>query len=248
VGARASLAGRAQILMTAWGPYDHEGPALRPLRSDEPDVHRYEFLGHVTAFDAELLDGAVLERKPSDRWEVRVRSTRPDGVARYALVASDGDRRARVRGVIVGARWRITAFAWTVDPREDADAWRAEAAAGIHLELPSLDLAFGNAGPLDLPAARDRKHRAAIGADRFGTLAETEIDLPAGPWQIRTTSDDGIRVWVDDDLVIDDWTWHAPKRTDADITVEKARRVRIRVEHFELDGFATLQVALTPRD
>ena len=68
-----------------------------------------------------------------------------------------------------------------------------------------------------------------LAPDRFGTLARTKVLLPAGRWTIETTSDDGLRVFVDDDLLIDDWTWHAPKRIDAELTLDRARTVEIRV-------------------
>jgi hypothetical protein len=82
--------------------------------------------------------------------------------------------------------------------------------------------------------------------DRFGTLARTRITFPAGTWRIRTLSDDGIRVWIDDELVIDDWTWHPPKEHTYEFTVDAEREVPIRVEHFELDGYAVLTLAFEP--
>jgi hypothetical protein len=44
--------------------------------------------------------------------------------------------------------------------------------------------------------------------------------------------------------VIDDWTWHAPKRHEAKIELPRDRAVRIEVQHFELDGFAVLSLRL----
>jgi alpha-L-fucosidase len=64
---------------------------------------------------------------------------------------------------------------------------------------------------------------------------------------VNTASDDGIRVWLDDRLVIDDWTWHAPKRQHADFDIEQGREVKLRIEYFELDGHAVLQVDIVPR-
>jgi hypothetical protein len=53
-------------------------------------------------------------------------------------------------------------------------------------------------------------------------------------------SDDGIRVWLDDRLVIDDWTWHGPTAHDYEFTIDEAKSIDIRIEHFELDGYALL--------
>jgi hypothetical protein len=172
---------------------------------------------------------------------------RKRGVARYALWFEDAaGKRVEAAGTIVDAAWDVTAFRWSIDPRDDADAWRAEAKDGVAFSVPRLDLAFGSAGPSELAGAPPALAEAALGKDRFGTLAATEVELSAGRWRVKTTSDDGIRVWVDGDLVIDDWTWHAPKRNDAELLLTAAQKVALRVEHFELDGFATLAVELEP--
>jgi hypothetical protein len=141
----------------------------------------------------------------------------------------------------------VTCFPWTVDPREDMDAWRAQAAGALTIKLPALKLAFAGAGPSQLGLSAELTERD-LPADRFGTLARTEVPLPAGTWQVRTRSDDGIRVWVDDELLIDDWTWHGPTAHDARFEVAAGGAlVRVRVEHFELDGYALLEVELAPR-
>ena len=81
-----------------------------------------------------------------------------------------------------------------------------------------------------------------IPPDHFGIILESEVTLPAGALRIRTVSDDGIRVLIDDDVIIDDWTWHAPKANDAVVHSKTERTVTIRVEYFELDGNAELRV------
>jgi len=45
-------------------------------------------------------------------------------------------------------------------------------------------------------------------------------------------------------LLINNWTWHAPTMDTAELTIEVARTVEIRVEHFELDGWAVLSLEL----
>jgi mannan endo-1,4-beta-mannosidase len=74
------------------------------------------------------------------------------------------------------------------------------------------------------------------------------VAVPAGRWRIRTSSDDGIRVHVDGEAVIDDWTWHPPRTHEAELTVETPRVVDVLVEHFELDGYAVLTVEFEPVD
>jgi len=249
VGARAHLAGRENILMTEWGPYDHEGLYPQQLPSEDSASHHWRILGTPQRNGVDLMEGCRAFTRLSDEGELllQVRATSPGGVARYRVwFAGEGDERVEASGVIVDTKWTVTSFPWTVDPREDAHAWRAEAEQGVTYELPRLDLAFGMGGPSQLRRAPEELANQGLAPDRFGTLARTKVLLPAGRWTIATTSDDGLRVFVDDDLLIDDWTWHAPKRIDAELTLDRARTVEIRVEHFELDGFATLQVELEP--
>jgi hypothetical protein len=84
-----------------------------------------------------------------------------------------------------------------------------------------------------------------VPADHFATIATTEVDVEAGEYELRTISDDGIRVTVDGKVVIEDWTWHPPKTHTAKLTLSKGKHAFL-VEHFEIDGFAQLSVRLRP--
>ncbi len=82
-------------------------------------------------------------------------------------------------------------------------------------------------------------------ADRFATIAETKGVFDGGRYVLHVTSDDGVRVLVDGKIVLEDWTWHGPK--DEDVTVDLAAGDHtLRVEHFELDGYATLRLSVSP--
>lgn len=247
VGGRARLAGREKILVTEWGPYDWETALLWRL-ADEGESHVYRLLGGEVAmtFDA----GAA----------VRVQMDVVDNAPRYKLtprkagVVTPYEFKVRLaarelsqRGLFLATRWRVGVGAYQSDPREDAAGWRKELEAGAKwFELPTLALAYGNAGPSELAAAPEEVAKAGLPRERFGTLASTEIELPAGAWRIATRSDDGVRVRVDGKLVIDNWTHHAPTLDEARFTLEAAARVRIEVEHFELDGYALLELELAP--
>ncbi|NNE33881.1 MAG: hypothetical protein HKN13_01510, partial [Rhodothermales bacterium] len=78
--------------------------------------------------------------------------------------------------------------------------------------------------------------------DRFATVATGSFDVSPGDYVLDVTSDDGVRVWLDGKLVHDDWTYHPPRQTDIRLSLGGAHS--IRVEHFEIDGFATLMVQL----
>jgi hypothetical protein len=77
--------------------------------------------------------------------------------------------------------------------------------------------------------------------DRVALTADGDVDLPAGSYTLRTISDDGIRVYVDGTRVIDRWTEH---ESALDTAALAAGRHHVRVEYFELTGFAELRVEI----
>jgi hypothetical protein len=247
VGARAELAGREHMVMTEWGPYDWQRPFLQRV-SARGGRHELRLLGPETAAEAQLdaSPSVRLVREADDHFVV---DTDVTGKALpYRLTVSTPSAASEASGVLLPLQWTVRLFAWQRDPREDAAAWQAaREGAAATITLDSLDLVFGTSGPRDaidvpLPAAI-----AGVGADSFGTVASTRVELPPGKWRLRTRSDDGIRVWLDGALVIDDWTWHAPRAHEHVIDVGRSgRKLDIHVEHFELDGYAVLSVSLEP--
>ncbi|MCA9294951.1 MAG: right-handed parallel beta-helix repeat-containing protein [Phycisphaerales bacterium] len=271
LGARAELAGREFIIMTPWGPYDWASPLLisdGTTVADNATVARFRLLGtpDMLASDDhnETTDEPAPERSTRFRIDcptADVLTTFDDAplptgtLARFTcfirapglheLTTTFDDPAGppqRVTAAIDNIPWLVRTFASPVDPREDVDTWREAAAAVFPSETLGLHAHYGNAGPRDDLV------------DHFGTIAETSIALTPGVWRLRTMSDDGIRVWVDDVLLIDDWTWHAPRAHIAEFIVpdtpdahEDTRDpIVIRVEHFELDGYSTLDVRLEP--
>jgi parallel beta-helix repeat protein len=236
VGARAELRGREHIIMTEWGPYDWQSPLLH-LVEREAARHVYRLLGGEADRDrARIIPQDPVEFAWLGSERLVLRLSTPNTISPYTVnVPVDGGELVRT-GTLVNARWVVQVFPYETDPREDVRAWRAEAGDQPYtMHGDDLDLRFGMGG------LSEAKHLpAALPADRFGTLASTSLQFPAGSWRIRTVSDDGIRVWLDDRLVIDDWTWHAPTTHDYEFMLDEPQTIAIRVEHFELDGYAIL--------
>ena len=245
VGARAHLAGRQNIIMGEWGPWDHESVMVRQL-DRAGGVHRYEVWGAPAEIAADCESEGVnvtVERPESGPAIVRVAAG--PGVHAYR-VALKGEGLDRVlEGTLLGATWTARFFPWTADPRENLEGWRAEAAGpqSRSVSMEGVRLAYRHGGPRELGVSQEL-NGAEIGSDRFGTVATTSIPLGPGTWRIRTLSDDGVRVLVDGAAVIENWTWHAPTRDVGTFSLDQARTVEIMVEHFELDGYAVLEVEI----
>jgi glucose/arabinose dehydrogenase len=59
-----------------------------------------------------------------------------------------------------------------------------------------------------------------------------------GPHTFHTVSDDGVRLWINDVLVIDNWTDHAPTENSGMIDLTAGQRYDIKMEFYENAGGA----------
>jgi hypothetical protein len=102
------------------------------------------------------------------------------------------------------------------------------------MKLDRIDFVWGGGRPSE-----------KVPANHFGTLATAQMDLPAGRYEVRTMSDDGVRLAVDGKRVIDNWTYHGPTEDKVELTLEGGNH-SLRLEHFEIDGHAQLQLFIRP--
>lgn len=245
-GARASLRGRDQIIMGTYFPWDHREPLIREV-GQEKGKAIFEAFGFEQTPAVSTSPGVrVLVEPAGTRQAHRIIVEADPGVHPYNIVVEGDGAKTSFSGTLVNAQWSVTVFPWKIDPREDLDEWRALAQGdnARNATVDSLNLPYANAGPLDLLA--DQITSDLLGPDHFGTIARTRLALPAGQWRIVTNSDDGVRVTVDDDVIVDNWTWHAPERNEGILTLDQPRTVEIVVEHFEIDGYALLDFSIEP--
>jgi hypothetical protein len=258
VGARPGLAGREHILMGPWGPWDHQSPMLR-LATSGSDRLIYELLGQPGPVTLDLIEGkGDLETQLGEVEEGQPRTLlltpRPGiSVLPFAVRVRARAIDETVRGTLIRTAWIATIFPFTVDPRADLVAWRAESRAATGtVTIPCDDLGwmrFNGRGPRDLPFLREAADRLP-GNSRFGVIARTRINLPAGRWRFTTVSDDGVRVLVGKpggpapSTVIENWTHHAAARDRGVFEQAEPGEVEITVEYFQLDGGSTLEYSM----
>ncbi len=88
----------------------------------------------------------------------------------------------------------------------------------------------------------DQAPAPEVPADFFSARWTGFLDVPAaGDYTFWVSTDDGMRVWVDDQLVIDAWSWQRPTRYEGAITLS-AGRVAFRVDYMERDLTAEARV------
>lgn len=71
--------------------------------------------------------------------------------------------------------------------------------------------------------------------NRFSARWTATVTLEEGTYSFVTRSDDGVRVWVDGQRIIDDWMLHPPTTNAATVPLDRGEH-EIRVEYFENAG------------
>jgi hypothetical protein len=73
-----------------------------------------------------------------------------------------------------------------------------------------------------------------------------------GPLDFHTLSDDGVRLWVDGQLIIDDWVDHGTQEDTGTITLTAGQKYDIRLDFKENGGNALVKLlwssACQPRE
>ena len=181
-----------------------------------------------------LAPGAAL---PEDQYT-------PDGGVRPAL----GAGRARPR-----LSWQVQVFAFAPTSAEEPpyalrpfEQLKAAAMRRLDLRLPRLQLTLGGGGLFDPQTGHG--HPAALGfpSDYFALQAVSPLRLESGRWRLSVDADDGVRVWLGRELLVDVWEYGVHWGLVRELELSAPRTTELRVELVELEGDATLRVGLDP--
>ena len=129
-------------------------------------------------------------------------------------------------------------FSWQLISQPAPDAWRGEYYNNMWLvgtpalvrHDPNIDFRWG----YDSPAP------GLVGSDYFSVRWTRQLDLSPGTYRLFMTVDDGGRLWVNNNLVIDRWHDTAPRTYTADVTLSGP--VPVRMEYYENMGIAVAQL------
>ena len=241
---------RSAIVVDEWGPYDYRSPKLWPVDSSRAVPLRLAVLGPPGRWRLASARGVASVRPtsglvgdtlvvtpapgPGTDWAVNL------VYAGAATVSPRGVRGAAGRPYpFVFARfepaqdWDVRFFSWgdSTDIRTDAAAF-----AALLRGAP----VFGRREPrLDYMWYRPPAAYRSVPAERFAVEASARVTLPPGRYTLRTISDDGIRVWIDGRLAIDDWNAHESTVDHANLT---GGRHDIVVRYFQVDGWMELRL------
>jgi parallel beta-helix repeat protein len=248
----AERRGRDAIVVDDWGPYDWKSPKLWPEGRSDATPLKLRALGPPGEWKVASVRGATIEpssgRVPSTI-TVTPAASKPidfDVKLTYVGGAVTGPRGATAAAgtpysfgysrFFAPIDWQVRYYTFDAasGPDKNADAF-TRVLAGTPVKTDrreALDYMSGGAIADGLPR------------DRVALVAEGAVELPAGQYSIRTISDDGIRVWMDDERIIDRWTPHESAVDTVPVTGGKRR---FKVEYFEIGGFAELRFEILRR-
>jgi hypothetical protein len=124
------------------------------------------------------------------------------------------------------------------------DHFHGEGLVGEYFTNPTL---FPPAAMTRLDAAIDYRWGAGspangLGPDLFSIRWQGQLQAPAtGTFTFTTRSDDGVRLWVNGQLLIDNWTDHPPTENSGTIDLVADLRYDIVLEYYERQGGATIE-------
>lgn len=134
-------------------------------------------------------------------------------------------------------KWNINFYKWSVDPN-NFDAFTQSLTAPAYSTTASkIDFTWWGEIGKQLPK------------DSFATVAETEMNLPAGDYEISITADDMAKLLVDGKTVIDAWDKKytlLDENTNHPIKIHLGGKHHFKLVHAEVEGLADLVLYIKP--
>lgn len=266
---KGALRGRKYMIIDEWGPYDFRRPTLA-IRDNGADEKVFEVLGPKGLATVSEAAGLSIEgisadgktfRPISGRLAqipvpsfIKVKMAKDADLRRLALIYRGeetvdyrGIRTAKGQPVRFGWSKFIPSFSWNVS----WFGWDRSSVPDPHAKMPNLTEFSKVAKPLvsksvaSLDFASGGSPVAGVPDNHFLTLAEGELTVQPGEYEISVTADDGVRVWVDGKLVIDAWKYQGP--TNYKKALKLGGKHQITVHHYEIDGYTALKFELAPK-
>lgn len=224
------------IVVDQWGPYDWRSPKLWPVDSSRSTPLSLRVLGPAGRWKVIDRRGiAVLSKESGRTGDTIVVTPGKNFENDWALTLEyRGSSVVSPRGVKQASG---TPYAFSYGRFDPIGMWDVSFFALADSVAPRAPLTAQNAPRLDYMWYRPTV--AGVPQANFRIAATADVKLGTGKYVLRTISDDAIRVWVDDKLVIDNWKPHESEVNFADIAPGTHK---LRVEYYQLDGWTELRV------
>lgn len=248
---------RSGIRMLEWGPYDYQSPLLwntNPL--GKTDTMEFDVLGpsgrwklsrmrgiKVISADTGSIPGhiyAVRNNKPGE--DILVELSYSGG----SIVTPMGEKIARGRSWLFNYRNAELPLSWHTQ-------WFGFDSSQHPVEQPEVLRQIESTPAIATDSSSELRYAwwTGVGQEtktvQFVTVAEADAQLPEGDYLLGVSWEDVIRVYVDGNLVLDEWKplGHAyDESPHRELPLHLGGTHHFRVEHANQTGFATLIVTL----
>jgi parallel beta-helix repeat protein len=245
--------GKHNIMITQYGPYDFRRPVLWLQKSDSTGNMHFRILGPKGNWKLSSSSGLKLSRSAGsvpDTITAKVTSSSPE---LNTTLTFTGEKITDEFGRITAAGIPFT-FSWS--DFELLLTWRVEYFRMDTFNPVSYPGVFTNAirrGVLRADTVNKLEFvwwgapASGIPEDHFALVATTRQHFADGEYTVGITADDGVRLYVDEKLVLDEWDISKYKFNDElhhTATLHLKGTHSMRVEYFDQTGFATLMVRI----
>jgi len=195
------------IQVDAFSPRDFRDGLVAWRMRDAATLELHPLVGEELRFDAP--HWIRVERDPETATWTAAAQASPGGIGEvkdYTIKVrpAGGGRSQTLTGRMVTAVWDVRWYRWDRPKKlayDDTRAWkRLFKSPPIHRQsVRELSRKLWASGP-----------PPGVPGSHFALVAETRIRLPGGRYRLSTTSDDGIRVFLNGKEVISRWNQHGP--------------------------------------
>lgn len=249
--------GRNQIRITEWGPYPYTRPYpyIHLRKIDSNDVYHFDILGpekgnwtiaktndlrHITSMEG-TFPAEIKAQKTGNDVQLQLQYTGPGFTGRFGADQPAGTYSFSYRDFDPGILWNVNWYKWDAahDPNKDYRNFKP---------------LFNNT-PIKTEQATkiDYTWWGEIGkglpADSFAIVATGDVNVPKGKYRLSVTADDLVKIFVDDQLVIDFWDvtkYKYDEDTHHSADVKLDGKHTIRIEQVENSGYTTLIFKMIP--
>ncbi|MBN8678530.1 MAG: right-handed parallel beta-helix repeat-containing protein [Chitinophagales bacterium] len=230
--------GRRFILMGEWGPADFQRP-VATLDTVAGNMYSIVILGPSGSWNITKMEGVknISARRGTTPKAITVER---DPAAESVYLEFEYNGQQGIKTVFGEPIPPGSKYVFYFDRFEKQFDWKLEF---FRYDSLAQDKTFAGA-PLhtrqqkELYGAWWGSPAPGVPEDGFATRATTEFEISPGEYTLELSSDDGVRMYLDDQLLINNWDVHEPE-TD-ELNIRLGGKHKIRVEHFDAGGFATL--------